>query len=503
MSLSREEFLKLPIIALNGLESNPPADYSPAQQTLLPYADILQTGWWLCFAAVLAVLILRFFIIPLIKNRGQAHDLSCPPVVTENVPIKGAGAIQTLYHRLFSLHEIEQDVALRLFGGAILIGYLVTYAAWQMDPSTTIDAVKTGQNLCWPFFQSCADWIKLRGLPYGYSQTTIFMGMFGLIMLAAYALLARRILLAHASILALFVFKLYMTLIAFWHNGNYDYYHTLFNIVFLFLPRKRFFGSLILVWCYFLSTATKIHPSWTLAGFFGAMREGLPLTPRSVEPVMTNLVVFMEMVMSWFLFSRRRWLQQSVFTFFCLFHLYSGILVGYHYPTIVMPSLVIFFGPLFRPFPSVPLTRAGLPGWILVAALLACQLFSHLLPGDTKLTMQGNYYGLYMFEANHQCRVTYASDEWRKTKIRDHVNARFRCGAWENMVHAQQKFCRDGENQKIAFTILHSINGGPFYKIVNEPDLCSLHYKAFASNDWIKNETNAEITGRPVQNYYQ
>lgn len=508
MPLSHEEFLKLPIIPLQGVEGFQPADYSALQLFLQPYLGAIQTIWWILFAGVLLYLAAHNIVRPLLIAAKTGADISCPPTVTDDVPEEPPatsfwGKARAYYIRIFSIREIQQDVALRLYGGAILIGYLATFRMWQMDTTTTVDAIDKFQVTCWPFFQSCSKWIWMQTLPYGYSQTVFFMVMFALMIFAAWALFTRRVVAAHATIFVLFIARVYMTLIDFYHNGNFDYYHTTFNIVFLFLPRKRFFGSLMIVLFYFLSCATKIHPSWTWGGYFNSMRDGLPLVPRGTEAVLTNFIIFMEMLMSWFMFSRNKYLQRGVFAFFCFFHVYSGTLVGYHYPSIVMPPLVIFFGTLFRPFPTVPLSRAAIPGWTLVALLLAIQMYSHTIPGDTKLTLEGDHYGLYMFEANHECRIVYMDEGGKVLQSRDNVVARNRCNPWEYLTHGQQRFCRDHSVGKVRFAMIHSVNGGPFYQIVDEPDLCSLHYTAFGHNEWIKDENTAPIVGRPLENYYR
>lgn len=511
MILSHDEFLKLPVITLKGLEGNNPTDYSPFQLFLYPYLDQMIAFWWVCFAGALLVLLTRFFIIPLATNQNRKLDLSCPPIVTNPIAAKafeGASDSQwdnfiVRYKKIFSLEEIEQDVALRLYGGAILLGYLLTFETWQMSVSTTVDAIAQHTSMCWPFFQACRDLIWMRTLPYGYSQTVFFMGLFGLIILGTHSLLKRRIVLTHACVLALFVAKIYLMLISIEHNGNYDYYHNLFSIIFLFLPQKRFFGSLMVVWFYFLSTAAKIHPSWVWGAYFNSMKDGLPLIPRGWEPFFTNLVIFMEMLMAWFMFSKNKILQRSVFAFFCFFHMYSGTLVGFHYPAIVTPSLVIFFGTLFRPFNGVPLSKSAMPGWIVIASLLLIQMYSHTIPGDTKLTLEGDYYGLYMFEANHQCRVTLANETGSVLDERDSVVARYRCDPWHYLTRAQQRYCSGEGKPTVKFSMIHSVNGGPFYKIIDEPDLCSLHYKAFGRNSWIKDENAAPMVGRPLENFYR
>lgn len=411
--------------------------------------------------------------------------------------------LRKAYEKLFSIHEVE-DLAVRLFGGAILLGFLVTYKSWEPSLSTTGMAANGSWAICWPFFQSCYDWFFIgEGRPYGYTQNVIFMGLMGIIFLASYALIAKRYTLAHFCILILFLFKVYFTLLNFNYAPNYDYYHTTFSFIFLFLPHKRFFGSLSIVLFYFLSTATKIHESWTLGAYFSAMVTDLPIFPDGTTMIWTNLVIFMEMIGAWFLFSKNKILQRLAFIFFVAFHLYSGLLVGYRYPSIVTPPLLIFFGPLFRPFERVPLDIRAIPGWTLCLFLLCLQMISHTIPGDEKLTLEGNFYGLYMFEANHQCSVRFMDENNNVVSKRNSATARHRCDPYRYWFTHKKRFCHEGNDQKISMKMTHSINGGPFYLIVDEPDICALEYKPFSRNEWIKTEEEATPTARPRKNFYR
>lgn len=411
--------------------------------------------------------------------------------------------IEERYKKLFSLNEINNDVAVRLFGAAVLLGFLVTFKNWEGSLATTVTAVESGRAVCWPFFQGCYDWFFMDGRPFGYTQNTIFMLMLGVIFLSAYGLLAQRYVLAHVCIFILFLWKFYLTSLNYSYSPNYDYYHTAFTLVFLFLPHKRFFGSLAVVFFYFLSTATKIHESWTLGGYFTPMVTDLPIFPDGTTMLWTNLIIFMEMIAAWFLFSKNKYIQRTVFVFFVTFHLYSGTLVGYHYPTIVTPSLIIFFGPLFKPFDRVPLDVRSLPGWTLCLGLFCAQMISHTIPGDEKLTMEGNFYGLYMFEANHQCSVRILDEKGGAIFSTDSNSARQRCDPYRHWFRAKKRYCYEGSEEKIAMKMTHSINGGPFYLIVDEPDICVLKYKPFEHNEWIKTEDEAKPTARPRKNYYR
>jgi hypothetical protein len=410
------------------------------------------------------------------------------------------------YRRIFSISEIESDLAVRLFGGAVLLGFLLTYNIWQADTSTGLDAVRSGSATCWPFFQNCYDYYFLRSLPYGYTQTSLYMVLFGVIMLAAYALLASRFVLAHACILVLFLWKCYVSIVSFHFHGNYDYYHTAFTITFLFLPHKRFFASVSLPLFYFLSTAGKIHETWALGTYFSAMHTGLPWIPDALIPLATNIVIFMEMVGAWFLLSKNPLLQRTAFAFFVFFHLYSGILVGYRYPTTVLPALLILFGPLYKPFEfgqfaRVPLNWKAMPGWSYVLVLMGLQAVPLAIPGDEKLTLEANFYGLYMFEANHQCIVEIKDQDRVLFNISSNA-AHYRCDPYSHWFRATRRYCQSDPDRVLSFRLDHSINGGPFYRIVDEADLCRLQYKAFSKNDWIKTEATAEAVGRPHKNLY-
>jgi len=328
------------------------------------------------------------------------------------------------------------------------------------------------------------------------------MVLFVALLAAVYAMYRGLWVITHLLILILFLCKVYFTLTSYVDlNGNYDYYHNMFCVVYLFIPYKVFFARLTLVFFYFLSTATKIHPSWVLGQYFTALKNGLPIFPAGSEIFMTNLVVFMEMVGAWFLFSSNKVIQRLVFVFFVAFHLYSGILVGYRYPSIAMTPLLILFGPWFTPSLNVPIDRRSIPGWALMSALLGLQMIPHLIEGDEKMTMEGNFYGLYMFEANHQCYGAVTRGDAAVFSLNSHLS-HVRCDPYAFWFRAKSRFCSSaltGDKYRIVFN--HSINGGPFYEIVDESDLCSLTYQPFSHNAWIKDEKLARPVARPVQNY--
>ena len=415
--------------------------------------------------------------------------------------------IVSTYRRLFSIREIEDTHVLQLVFGATIFSYFLAFQSWISGTALTLDSVARATHVCKPFFQECAQWYFLRALPEGYSQTFLYMTFFALLFTAVYFAYQKKWVLAHLVLIPVFVWH---TLVVFVLTelgiGNYDYYLICFAFVLLFIPHKEFFLKLCLVLFYFLSTAAKLHETWILGTYFSALKTGLPLFPDWAIPFMTNWVIFMEMVAAWFLLSKRMIMQRAVFVFFAMFHLYSGLLVEYRYPATVLPTLFILFGPLYR-FQEVSLDKRSLAGWALVALLFVGQMMPVVIYGDEKLTLEGNTYGLYMFEANHQCisttRTVFADgtvQEWRGESI----SSRDRCDpyrAWFR-IHSRCK-ALGARVDRVEWTFDHSINGGPFLRIVDVSDACVLEYHPFRHNAWIKTEYDSPpIMGYPVENVY-
>jgi len=145
---------------------------------------------------------------------------------------------------------------------------------------------------------------------------------------------------------------------------------------------------------------------------------------------------------------------------------------------------------------------------------------------------------MFMFEANHQCiatittyyavplssasdfesrsgtscltsyclvkQTTMKTSEGGVRQLRyESANAWNRCDPyrWWSMLHDQ--CAQHLAVQRVALTFDHSINGGPFYRIVNVPNICDVSYQPFTHNPWILVPPAAPVVGYPVQNYYR
>ena len=116
---------------------------------------------------------------------------------------------------------------------------------------------------------------------------------------------------------------------------------------------------------------------------------------------------------------------------------------------------------------------------------MGLQFISILIPGDEKLTMEGNKYGLYMFEANHQCISKFTIENHDGTEDileRQVESARSRCDVYRYWFTVSKRYCQEKSIEKISWTFDHSINGGPFLRIVEQENICDLQYKPFSHN---------------------
>ena len=410
------------------------------------------------------------------------------------------------YATLFGIKEIADSLTLKWVMGATIFSYYAAFYAWLGSPAMTINQKLQGQATCWPYFQNCSDYYFLYSLPYGYSQTTLYMGFLGIFILTIYLMHKRQWVLAHMCLVLPYLWHILGNLVLTHQNaGNFDYYLITFASILLFAHHKEYFLKVALVSFYFLSTATKIHDAWVLGTYFSALNTGLPFFPDWSLPVWTNQLIFMEMVGAWFLLSKRPWLQKSVAAYYIFFHLYSGVLVGYRYPSTVLPTLIILFA-LFYRYQEPPFDKKSIIGWFFVGIWFFVQTIAFWIPGDQKFTQEANKVGIYMFESNHQCVSSimfHFKDGGIATVRRTNDSARNRCNPFDYLQKIKYR-CAHGARSvaRAEWTFDHSINGRPFYRQVDVDDACTLEYKPWSHNEWIRTQEEAEVVGYPRENWY-
>jgi hypothetical protein len=331
-----------------------------------------------------------------------------------------------------------------------------------------------------------------------------------LLLTSVYCLLKKRLVLAHFTLLIPTLWKIiWIFFLTYGAAGNYDYYDTGFALVLLLLPYKKYFAQLTFVWFYFLAATIKVDDGWILGNYFKTLITGAPIFPEYFVPYFSNVVIFMQIVGSWFLLSNNKILQRAVFFYFLAFHIYSGFIVNYRYIGISIPALVILFGnlDLFKreTFQILKISKKTLIGYGFLGLMFLGQMIGILIPGDQKKTLEGNYWGLFMFEAAHQCKgyiKAHFANNNGEDKIAEYQTksniANHRCDPYVEFYKIKRNFCNVGNIKKVSWIFDHSVNGHPFERIVDSENICVEEYKTFSHNSWIKIGNQAEKIDKMV-----
>jgi hypothetical protein len=324
--------------------------------------------------------------------------------------------------------------------------------------------------------------------------------------LASYFLYRKKYAYVHYIIGALFAVKLFLVGMNY-GIGNFDYYDLAMTFVFLLYPAGRNLLKLTFVFLYFLSSTIKIHEGWILGTYFSTLYYGLPLIPLTLIPVATNIVILSQMIGCWFLLHKNEKVATYFAYFFIAFHLYSTILVGYRYPITSLLSLLVLFlvkdgiKKEERRDRDFSLAKKTLPLYLFFTLLFSGQMVAILIPGDQKLTLEGNNYGLYMFEANHQCVSRIKDGVSGQESAQASYDSRNRCDPYLYLVSLQKKYCQGGvATSSLSWTFDHSINGEPYKRIVDTKNLCALVYKPFTHNTWIDSSEETVTIAKAYKN---
>lgn len=396
--------------------------------------------------------------------------------------------------------EIETSPMLQAFMYWCFFSFVVSFASW-------IGSGYTGKysNLpCWPHFQNCKDILPLTPFPYGYSENVLYTLLLAIITYGLYSLYKKEYRQAYYSIAILWLWKLFVISVTY-GIGNYDYYDLIIITTFLFISSKRHHLRLVFIILYFLASTIKIGDGWILGTYFTSLQSGLPFIPDSLIPLSVNVVTIFQMVGSWFLLSKNEKVFNFARLFFIFFHLYSTTLVGFRYPVTSLFLTIILFGIEKEgrtTFQDLKLSYKHLGFYVFILLLFVLQLTGPMIAGNQKITLEGNNYGLYMFEANHQCissYTLYTKDKTKKEYQFANAVARNRCDPYILMKRLQRRCLSDVT--KISWTLDSSIDGGPLYRIVDTPDVCKLSFKAFTHNEWI-NITNPPYIAQVHKNIY-
>lgn len=400
--------------------------------------------------------------------------------------------------------------------GLFLVFFLVSLAEWFRSPLYVIDPmIQQGFGTsCSPLYPSC------HGLLIALNQTLsswfgeLYPRVFQALLLlpvevGVFALLTGRGKTAYWAFFVVFLVRA-SSLIFRFPVLNYDLYDIVFMAVLLIARDKLGAARLTYVFVYFLCSTIKFDEGWIFGQYFSTLKEGFPLLGSN--PILLaaagNVIIVAQLGLGWALFSRNSKIRSAAIGFFVLFHIYSTMVVGLRFPLSTLPLLLLLFwqdsksNQTARLFPE----HVDLRIVIFLACLCIFQVARFGIPGQEKLSFEGGGASFFMFDGNHQCAVGYEErrEDGSFVTIKEFGNifAQHRCSVYVYLNEGKRLFCSPSvQSRDVRMTVFSSLNGSPFYRIVNRQPVCSTSYNPFLSNAWV-NIKNPPAGAWALQNIY-
>ena len=348
----------------------------------------------------------------------------------------------------FCSEEVDRDPRLKIICGCLLLYYHLTFYVWRQHAvSLSTRGIELFDYAPAPIIQN------LRWLVFMNSfQTEAYLYLLGMMaLLGLFSLFYLRSSLLALCLLAwLFVNKVWFYLCDFRLFANYHHFHLLFTLTILIATDKLRFFRAALALSYLMSAAVKLTPSWLFGEYFNSVPGKLPLLPETTWVVTSASVglILLESFGPLCWLTRVNWLRRLSFGTFILFHVYSGFIVGFLYTTLMLPLAVAAFMGFNEPLQSgYRFSRQHLAVFGVFAIAWIGNVYHLFIPGDVRLTAEGRYFGLFMFDANRavrfETRIQKGNRLWVVQVVRPFRNLAEVAGA-DSSARIDCEFFRDG-----------------------------------------------------------
>jgi hypothetical protein len=390
------------------------------------------------------------------------------------------------------IEEIRSYKSLRIYGTLLCIGHLLSLAWWVSTPSWRW-MLGNVSVICWPWLPHCSQFRV-----YGENELFAAFVVYGVgaLTTAAFFFFPRRVAWAWWGLLALEILKLLFLSVDYRLRMNQHYMSAWVAVVFLFFPAKAFHLRLLIVLFYFWAGVLKFNSEWLSgAALYGRIWffHGTDLLKWACA-----YVLLLEIVLVWGLWLKRKFLFWATFGQLIVFHVISFSVVGFFYPLLMFFLLSIF--PLHVKDTGMSLGelfvkgRVGKLGYGLVALFSLLQLWHHSMPGDTALTGEGRHFGLHMFDARVECRMSAEiefSREMHKVDLSVPAPTRTRCDpiiAWNRARELCRILKSNSEFRDLRVRMESKRSSSSSYtRIIDLSDFCLKNpdYSMLRHNSWI------------------
>jgi hypothetical protein len=411
---------------------------------------------------------------------------------------------QQRYHKFFGIAEIENSFALKLLFACIVFSFFSAFNIWIDGFLVLTPTARKMLPGCPGYFSNCKDTLfyQLTTLesPYHY---LIYIGLFALLVYAAFAAMKGKWQRAHQFLLVVFTYKFLYSMLLVSKSDGADKYDMLIAFCFLFLSNKLYFARVVFVMLYFISSIAKMNDSWILGNFWSLNHFSMPFVNGEYKVLLTNFVIFQQVILCWLLFSNKKIIQKPVLLGFHLFHLASGLIIGYRFMCISVVSLIALFGKKEETH-FKKIDRTTIAGYLLVICMLCGQLLTFTIPGDYRKTGEGTMFGIYLFNGLESVAnkvMIYHKDGTTSplilitppTKEDMSLTVVSNDQAMGAVLSKIRKRCKEDKNvARISWQRELSMNGDYFELVIDEPNACNLKYKQFSHNKWLKIDGEAE-----------
>jgi hypothetical protein len=402
--------------------------------------------------------------------------------------------------------EIESSPILQAFYYVLLFKFVLSFQDWVLKDTLSPELARQGKHICPSWFQNCESWYVFEAFPRGWGLPLLYAILTGFLFLGAFFAWKKRWWEAQLVLLPPLLWKILMPL-ALTYNVivEYEYFSTPFVLLFLFGGRKIYFLRRLVVLLYLLAAFMKFNDSWIVGTYFSSLKWGIPLVPREGIPLVTNLIAGWEIFGTFLLLSTNRRWRWAALAFWAFFHLYSILFVGYLYPMHCLPMLLVLFLPDFQE-ETPDLRPESRFGWGLFALILFIFVLPYKVPGEVEYSLQRLKISLEMFDANHQCastEIVHEKDGRVSERHQESRAAQSRCPPYAFWYKIKQECERRADQiSSIEWKFDSSVNGGPFYRIVDVKNACELEFQPLQRNEWMKFPSEgAPVVGYPRRNH--
>jgi hypothetical protein len=386
--------------------------------------------------------------------------------------------------KIFHTEELSSSLALRILGALLLMNVIISFIYWG-DMIYALAESHKDFAICWHDWDGCAKArifsesgiSSLRLISLGAAFGGLFLFLFNTAIGVATLCLA-----------VAFAGKAFFHLQDFQFMGNPHYIYNIAVLIFLFARNKATAMKLFVVIVYFTTGLLRLNSEW-----LGGYALG-PVAKWEMGPILTAAafgIAFLELFLSWVLFSTNKILYWVTVALFAIFHFYSFWVVDYYFPVLSFSLLSIFIidGWNQKFFAPKEVKQIGVPALAILSCFCVLQVIPRIQPGDTAITGEGRSISLNVFDTYPQCYFLMVAENKKQFAElpfdTDQWSPRTRCEPLLFLREAQRQ-CGDHENITISMLSRRS-NSKAFTQICWAENICTQppHLKSIGFNSWI------------------